>query len=152
MTSTWNGLQTWSKYAELVRSLAETDRTRAIFELAIAQPALDMPELLWKAYIEFQKSQGEYERTRALYERLLDRTKHLKRQNVTMVHFPCVKYKHVGLHRGLVFFCGGKVEESDEEADEEVEKEEESEQKGYWEQLSVRRRGRGGGGREKKLM
>ncbi|KAI9194534.1 hypothetical protein LWI28_006898 [Acer negundo] len=38
----------WSKYAELERSLAETDRARAIFELAIAQPALDMPELLWK--------------------------------------------------------------------------------------------------------
>jgi len=29
-------------------SLAETERTRAIFELAISQPALDMPELLWK--------------------------------------------------------------------------------------------------------
>ncbi|KAK2664401.1 hypothetical protein Ddye_002975 [Dipteronia dyeriana] len=34
----------WSKYAELERSLSETDRARAIFELAIAQPALDMPE------------------------------------------------------------------------------------------------------------
>ncbi|KAK0587572.1 hypothetical protein LWI29_025053 [Acer saccharum] len=68
----------WSKYAELERSLAETDRARAIFELAIAQPALDMPELSWKAYIEFEKSEGEYERTRALNERLLDRTKQLK--------------------------------------------------------------------------
>ncbi|KAL5814289.1 hypothetical protein ACOSQ4_024930 [Xanthoceras sorbifolium] len=68
----------WSKYAELERSLAETNRARAIFELAIAQLALDMPELLWKAYIEFERSEGEYERTRALYERLLDRTKHLK--------------------------------------------------------------------------
>ena len=38
----------WSKYAELERSLAETERARAIFELAISQPALDMPELLWK--------------------------------------------------------------------------------------------------------
>ena len=38
----------WSKYAELERSLMETERARAIFELAIAQPALDMPELLWK--------------------------------------------------------------------------------------------------------
>ncbi|XP_073116505.1 uncharacterized protein [Elaeis guineensis] len=38
----------WSKYAELERSLSETERARAIFELAIAQPALDMPELLWK--------------------------------------------------------------------------------------------------------
>ncbi|CDY38549.1 BnaA05g12780D [Brassica napus] len=33
----------WSKYAELERSLAETERSRVIFELAISQPALDMP-------------------------------------------------------------------------------------------------------------
>ncbi|GMI89853.1 hypothetical protein HRI_002654600 [Hibiscus trionum] len=38
----------WSKYAELERSLSETERARDIFELAITQPALDMPELLWK--------------------------------------------------------------------------------------------------------
>ncbi|KAJ0048456.1 hypothetical protein Pint_17006 [Pistacia integerrima] len=77
----------WSKFAELERSLDETERARAIFELAIAQPALDMPELLWKvplypsmyiAYIDFEISEGEFDRTRALYERLLDRTKHLK--------------------------------------------------------------------------
>ncbi|CAN1244758.1 Crooked neck-like protein 1 [Linum perenne] len=68
----------WSKYAELERSLGETERARAIFELAIAQPALDMPELLWKAYVDFEISEGENERTRQLYERLLDRTKHLK--------------------------------------------------------------------------
>jgi len=35
-------------YAEFEISLAETERARAIFELAISQPALDMPELLWK--------------------------------------------------------------------------------------------------------
>lgn len=68
----------WSKYAELERSLSETERARAIFELATAQLALDMPELLWKAYIDFEIAEGEYERTRQLYERLLDRTKHLK--------------------------------------------------------------------------
>ncbi|CAN4095215.1 unnamed protein product [Withania somnifera] len=68
----------WSKFAELERSLYETERARAIFELAIDQPSLDMPELLWKAYIDFEISEGEFERTRALYERLLNRTKHLK--------------------------------------------------------------------------
>eukprot|EP00897_Mesotaenium_endlicherianum_P005435 jgi/Mesen1/491/ME001024S10726 len=68
----------WSKYAELERSLGETDRGRGIFELAIAQPVLDMPELLWKAYIDFEISEAEHERTRALYERLLERTKHVK--------------------------------------------------------------------------
>ncbi|KAE8125962.1 hypothetical protein FH972_020722 [Carpinus fangiana] len=68
----------WSKYAELERSLCETKRARAIFNLAIAQPALNMPELLWKTYIEFEILEGEFKRTRELYERLLDRTKHLK--------------------------------------------------------------------------
>jgi len=38
----------WSKFAELEKSLNETDRGRSIFEIAIAQPVLDMPELLWK--------------------------------------------------------------------------------------------------------
>nr|GEU69218.1 hypothetical protein [Tanacetum cinerariifolium] len=38
----------WSKYAKLERSLMETEHARPIFELAITQPALDMPELLWK--------------------------------------------------------------------------------------------------------
>ncbi|KAK4724688.1 hypothetical protein R3W88_027467 [Solanum pinnatisectum] len=68
----------WSKFAELERSLYETERARAVFELAIDQPALDIPDLLWKAYIDFEISEGEFERTRALYERLLNRTKHLK--------------------------------------------------------------------------
>ncbi len=29
-------------------------RSRAIFELAVAQPVLDFPELLWKSYIDFE--------------------------------------------------------------------------------------------------
>ncbi|KAG7605086.1 HAT (Half-A-TPR) repeat [Arabidopsis thaliana x Arabidopsis arenosa] len=68
----------WRNYAEFEISLAETERARAIFELAISQPALDMPELLWKRYLDFEISEGEFEKTRALYERLLDRTKHCK--------------------------------------------------------------------------
>ncbi|CAN8290067.1 unnamed protein product [Cochlearia groenlandica] len=68
----------WCKYAEFERSLSETERVGAIFELAISQPALDMPELLWKAYIDFEISQGELDRTRGLYERLLDGSKHYK--------------------------------------------------------------------------
>lgn len=38
----------WRKYAELEISLDEIERARSIFELAISQPALDMPEVLWK--------------------------------------------------------------------------------------------------------
>jgi crooked neck len=76
----WNpaNCQAWIKFAELERGLDDLDRTRAIFELAIDQPILDMPELLWKAYIDFEEEEGEYERTRALYERLLDKTGHVK--------------------------------------------------------------------------
>jgi hypothetical protein len=36
------------RFAELERTLGEAARARAIYELAIAQPVLDMPEALWK--------------------------------------------------------------------------------------------------------
>ncbi|KJZ79121.1 Pre-mRNA-splicing factor clf1 [Hirsutella minnesotensis 3608] len=70
--------QTWIKFAELERVLDDLERARAIFELAISQAQLDMPELLWKGYIDFEEEEGEYERTRDLYERLLDKTDHVK--------------------------------------------------------------------------
>lgn len=68
----------WIKYAELEVVLGDTDRSRAIFELAINQPMMDMPELLWRAYIDFEMDQEEYQSVRDLYERLLDRTQHVK--------------------------------------------------------------------------
>uniref|UniRef100_A0A8R7QDT5 Pre-mRNA-splicing factor Syf1/CRNKL1-like C-terminal HAT-repeats domain-containing protein n=2 Tax=Triticum urartu TaxID=4572 RepID=A0A8R7QDT5_TRIUA len=68
----------WRKYAELEKNLGEADRARSIYDLAIAQPALDMPEVLWKEYLQFEIDEGEFGRARELYERLLDRTKHLK--------------------------------------------------------------------------
>jgi len=76
----WNpaNCQAWIKFAELERGLEDLDRVRAIFELAVNQPVLDMPELLWKAYIDFEEEEGEYDRTRALYERLLAKTNHVK--------------------------------------------------------------------------
>ena len=39
----------WCRFAELEAGLREVDRARGIYELAIAQPLLDMPEALWKA-------------------------------------------------------------------------------------------------------
>jgi len=76
----WNSAncQAWIKFANLERGLDDLERARAIFELAISQNVLDMPELLWKAYIDFEEEEGEYERTRKLYERLLDKTDHVK--------------------------------------------------------------------------
>ncbi|KAF5835195.1 crooked neck-like protein 1-like protein [Dunaliella salina] len=68
----------WTKFADLEKSLGEVQRTRGIYELAISQPVLDMPEALWKAYIDFEISVRQRQRTRILYERLLDRTKHVK--------------------------------------------------------------------------
>lgn len=70
--------QTWIKWAELERGLDDLRRTRAIFELAVSSPVLDMPELVWKAYIDFEEEEGEYDRTRVLYERLLEKTDHVK--------------------------------------------------------------------------
>lgn len=69
---------TWVKFAELETLLGDIDRARAIFELAVNQSRLDMPEHLWKAYIDFEFSQGEFENGRQLYERLLEKTTHVK--------------------------------------------------------------------------
>lgn len=70
--------QTWIKFAELESLLGDTDRARAVFTIAVQQPALDMPELLWKAYIDFEIASEEYEKARDLYETLLQRTNHIK--------------------------------------------------------------------------
>lgn len=58
--------------------LGDYDRCRAIFELGVEQPVLDMPELLWKAYIDFEFNEEEFENTRKLYKRLLEKTGHVK--------------------------------------------------------------------------
>ncbi|KAJ1346073.1 Crooked neck-like protein 1 [Parelaphostrongylus tenuis] len=69
---------TWIKFAELETLLGDVERARAIFDIAIQQPALDMPEILWKAYIDFEINAEEYEKARDLYEALLQRTNHIK--------------------------------------------------------------------------
>ncbi|XP_032818892.1 crooked neck-like protein 1 [Petromyzon marinus] len=69
---------TWMKFAELETILGDVERSRAIYELAVGQPRLDMPEVLWKSYIDFEIEQEECSRTRNLYRRLLQRTQHVK--------------------------------------------------------------------------
>lgn len=69
---------TWMKFAELETLLGDAERARAIYQLAIDQPRLDMPELLWKSFIDFEVTQGETEKARQLYEMLLERTVHVK--------------------------------------------------------------------------
>ncbi|GFR13846.1 crooked neck-like protein 1 [Trichonephila clavata] len=69
---------TWIKFAELETILGDIDRARAIYEIAINQPRLDMPEVIWKAYIDFEIEREEFDRARQLYERLLEKTQHVK--------------------------------------------------------------------------
>ena len=73
------------KFAELETLLGDVDRARAIYELAITQPALDMPEVLWKSYIDFEIEQEEHENARNLYRRLLQRTRHVKVSEVVVI-------------------------------------------------------------------
>ena len=68
----------WVAFAELETNLGEEERARGVFELAVARPMLDMPEVLWKAYIDFEIENEAAERVRALYERLLEKTTHVK--------------------------------------------------------------------------
>ena len=73
--------EVWVKYAGLEEQVKEEKRCRAIFELAVTQKNLDMPELLWKKYIDFEiglKTKEGIENAETLYERLLERTKHVK--------------------------------------------------------------------------
>ncbi|KAJ1678436.1 Crooked neck-like protein 1, partial [Spiromyces aspiralis] len=69
---------TWIEFAKLERLLGETERARAIYEIAVDQTVLDMPELVWKSYIDFEFDEEEYQNARALYERLLTYTSHVK--------------------------------------------------------------------------
>ncbi|KAG0667225.1 NineTeen Complex (NTC) component [Rhodotorula mucilaginosa] len=68
----------WIKFTELESVVGEYDRVRAIYELAVDQPSMDMPELIWKSWIDFEYDEEEYDRARELYERLLRRTSHVK--------------------------------------------------------------------------
>ncbi|RKO91577.1 hypothetical protein BDK51DRAFT_36289 [Blyttiomyces helicus] len=82
----WNAANcaAWIKYAELESFVGDIERARGIFEIAVGQPVLDMPEVLWKAYIDFEVGTAtghkdpDWERARELYERLLQRTEHVK--------------------------------------------------------------------------
>ncbi len=81
----------WIMYAELEMILGDAERARAIFELAIDQPLIDMPEILWKAFIDFEE---EAEKVRNLYERLLDRTQHVKERAMLLEAWYNFEIKH----------------------------------------------------------
>lgn len=68
----------WVDYAEFEASLEEYERAREIYELAIKQSQIDLPERVWQSYLNLEISLGEYEKVRDIYSRLLARSKHLK--------------------------------------------------------------------------
>ncbi|KAB7497253.1 Crooked neck-like protein 1 [Armadillidium nasatum] len=70
--------KTWIQFSTLESMLNDIDRARGIYELAVSQQRLDMPEFLWKSYIDFETELEEWDRVRNLYERLLERTSHVK--------------------------------------------------------------------------
>ena len=121
----WNAsnAQAWIRFAELERGLDDLDRVRAIFELAVEQATLDMPELLWKAYIDFEEEEQEYDRTRLLYERLLAKTGHVK---------VWTSYAH--------FEVNAPAAAADEEEEEELEAEDGEEEKPISEEAKARAR------------
>ena len=46
--------------------MGETERCRAIFEIATNQPVLDAPERVWKAFIDFEIEHEERDRAKAV--------------------------------------------------------------------------------------
>lgn len=70
--------RTWVRFAELEKNLFDDERARAIFDLAIAQAGMDMPEVVWKAYIDYEFEVREWDNVNRLYEQLLERTGHVK--------------------------------------------------------------------------
>lgn len=68
----------WTSYALFEDKLGEVDRARSIFEIAITDAELDLPELLWKAYIDFEISHNEIENARTLFEKLLEKSQSLQ--------------------------------------------------------------------------
>lgn len=70
--------QSWIEFAQMEQTLGDIDRARAIFEMAIEEPEMEMPEIVWKKYIEFETEEEEYALARGLYERLVEKTGHVK--------------------------------------------------------------------------
>lgn len=65
-------------YAEFEASLEEWERAREIYEVAINQAQIDMPEVVWQSYLEMEINLKEHGKARELYKRLLKRSKHIK--------------------------------------------------------------------------
>lgn len=70
--------QAWIRACEVERGLGDLERCRGMYEIAVVQEELDMPEVLWKSYLDFETEEGEWVKARNVYLRLLERTTHVK--------------------------------------------------------------------------
>jgi crooked neck len=68
----------WIKFGEFEKDLEEYERFEKVFELAIDNNQMNMPETVWRAYLDNQMELKNYDKARDLYERLLERSKHIK--------------------------------------------------------------------------
>ncbi len=57
----------WVKYAEFEKQIEEIDRAREIFEIAINQVDMNMPETIWKSYIDMEIDLKDFDRVRNIY-------------------------------------------------------------------------------------
>lgn len=97
----------WCQWAEVEAMLQEEERARAIFELALSQPALDQPEKLWMRYIDFEIAADERDKARSLYERLLEKTQHVK---------VWISYAYFEATPSHVLLAENEMEEDEDEA------------------------------------
>lgn len=68
----------WIKFGEFEKDLEEHERFEKVFELAIENNQMNMPETVWRAYLDNEMELKNYEKARDLYERLLERSRHIK--------------------------------------------------------------------------
>ena len=91
----------WVQYAEFEAVLDESQRTRAIYELAVTQDELDMPERVWKAYIEMEIQQGQHQKAVSLYERLIQKSQGHFKVYSSYGTYMATQYAPVGSSKSL---------------------------------------------------
>lgn len=68
----------WIKFGEFEKDLEEYERFEKVFELAIDNNQMNMPETVWRAYLDNEIELNNHDKARDIYERLLERSKHIK--------------------------------------------------------------------------
>lgn len=105
----------WISMVDFEVITEETERARALCEIAISMDIVDMPELIWKRYIDLESELGQLGRARDLYDRLLEKTKHFKafKAYSTFEYEKCgnIKLARDVLERGIQYCKDNKLNE-----------------------------------------